>query len=533
MAWFRDETRHINADVRIDCKLKRPNTLILNGRIVTMDGSSTVIEDGVLVIDGKRIVHCAPSDQPLPERFKDQSAVRTGGTIYPGLFELHNHPAYNSIPLWVVPRHFDRRDQWRRSDEYGRFVKKPATLLTHDPTSQNARAVVRFVECRALLGGVTTTQGLSLNGMNANETAAYAGLVRNVELPDDMTWPAALDHIGDFTSHAGAQQKYGPIIGDRSKPFLLHLSEGIDEESRVFFESLRKPDGSYLIGSNLVGIHATALNPTQMARMRNSAGIVWSPLSNLLLYGDTTDVIQAKTAGVPIALGSDWGPSGTKNLLGELKMARIVSAHLGGVFSDRELAAMVTTTPAGMVGWNDFLGSLEVGKIADCVVLDGVTDDPYTQLINATESDILTVVIDGRPRAGRATIIDPGTAGVEMLRVAKQDLVVDVVDRGHPLEGMALSTAIVTLSHALAHLPDLADQFQTQHRLIDGGAGRFFVDLDMDEAYARAVMAGKISIGRDEVEPMELDPITEVDDLRFRARLKQNINIPEWLREAL
>ena len=52
--------------------------------------------------------------------------------------------------------------------------------------------------------------------------------------------------------------------------------------------------------------------------------MVWSPLSNLLLYGATADVAAAQAAGVSIGLGSDWSPAGSKNLLGELKVARLV-----------------------------------------------------------------------------------------------------------------------------------------------------------------------------------------------------------------
>ena len=58
---------------------------------------------------------------------------------------------------------------------------------------------------------------------------------------------------------------------------------------------------------------------------QNKASMVWSPLSNLLLYGGTADVKSARAAGVPVALGSDWSPSGSKNLLNELKIAKIVN----------------------------------------------------------------------------------------------------------------------------------------------------------------------------------------------------------------
>ena len=49
--------------------------------------------------------------------------------------------------------------------------------------------------------------------------------------------------------------------------------------------------------------------------------MVWSPMSNLLLYGGTADIAAALAAGVRIGIGSDWSPSGSKNLLGELKVA--------------------------------------------------------------------------------------------------------------------------------------------------------------------------------------------------------------------
>ncbi|MPR08864.1 amidohydrolase family protein [Microvirga tunisiensis] len=533
MAWFREETRQIRALSVAPNKLSPPSRLVLRGRIVTMDEAFNVIPDGLLAIEDKHIVHCAPSDQPLPGDFAAHKPIDVNGTIYPGLFELHNHPSYNAIPLWAVPAAYQRRKQWQDAAKYERFVKNPATLLTHDPLSNNARAVIRFVESRALLGGVTTTQGLSILKMDNNEKAAYAGLVRNVELPDDKSWPIAEDRIGDFTSFDQANKKYGPILGDKTKPFLLHLSEGTDDISRGFFEALKRPDGSYLIGANLIGIHATALNPEQMGRMKESGGIVWSPLSNFLLYGATTDVASAVKSGVPIALGSDWGPSGTKNLLGELKIARIVSAQLGSLFSDLDLARMVTSTPARMMGWGEFLGSLEVGKIADLLVLDGTSKDPYAQLVEAWESEIIAVLIDGRPRIGRASVIDPTTKGVEMLRVGQQDMVLDIIDRGHPLDGMALGTAISTLSYALEHLPDLAEQFLPQHQLMREAADRFYVQLDMDEDYAMELMIGAKAIGRTDVEPMVLDPITEIDDDQFRVRIKQNINIPQWLRSAL
>jgi 5-methylthioadenosine/S-adenosylhomocysteine deaminase len=73
-------------------------------------------------------------------------------------------------------------------------------------------------------------------------------------------------------------------------------------------------------------------------------------------------VIAAISAGVTVAIGCDWAPSGTKNILGELKIAKLTSGQLNGVFSDQQLVSMVTTVPAKMMGWDAFLGPSRAGS---------------------------------------------------------------------------------------------------------------------------------------------------------------------------
>ena len=59
--------------------------------------------------------------------------------------------------------------------------------------------------------------------------------------------------------------------------------------------------------------------------------------------------------------GSDWSPSGSKNLLGELKVAWLVVQQIGGVVRP-DIIAMATRTAAKILGWGSVLDTLEVGK---------------------------------------------------------------------------------------------------------------------------------------------------------------------------
>lgn len=530
MALFREQTRLGLERFRVAA----PHQLVLRGRIATLDSGGSIIPDGFVCVQETLIASVTPSEKGVPPAFQGSPVIQTGGTIYPGLIELHNHPAYNAIPLWNVPKRYLNRGQWRNDPLYKRKVANPATLLTHHPQDIYPKSVARLVECRALLGGVTTTQGLTLSSLG-NTVSYYQGLVRIVEFSYGANWPTANDHINDFSSFAEFQQTYGPVMNDALSRLVIHLCEGTDQTTKALFANLIDPNGKPLISSNLITIHGTALGPAQFASLTPAGGLIWSPMSNFLLYGDTTKLPDAISAGVTVAVGCDWAPSGTKNLLGELKIARLTSNHLKqGLFSDEHLVRMVTTIPATMMGWGAFLGSVESGKLADLLVIGRADGDPYSTLIAATESDVAAVLIGGKLRAGRASLVDPTTPGVELIHIANQSMVLDLVDDpSQPLANVTLQGSIATLSYALEHLPDLARTFQTGHAELMGAPSRFRIRLEMDEPLALDAMSGAVAIGPGDVDPMELDPITAVDDTTFVQRLKSNVNLPSWLKAAL
>jgi hypothetical protein len=136
------------------------------------------------------------------------------------------------------------------------------------------------------------------------------------------------------------------------------------------------------------------------------ADLVWSPISNLLLYGNTTDVRAADAAGLTISLAPDWGPSGSKNNLHELKVADLWNQEvMDSYFTNYELAAMATSNPAKAAGWGSFVGQLKSGMYADLVVLDTFHDDPYRNLIEAIDADVRLTVVHGKAVFGDTDIM--------------------------------------------------------------------------------------------------------------------------------
>jgi 5-methylthioadenosine/S-adenosylhomocysteine deaminase len=138
-----------------------------------------------------------------------------------------------------------------------------------------------------------------------------------------------------------------------------------------------------------------------------------APFSNLWLYGKTTDVVAAGKAGLIVCLGADWSPSGSKSVLGELKVADLHSkVALGGALTDRDLCAMVTCNPAQALGWENLVGRLKAGLRGDFVVMaaKGADKDAYRTLIESVEADVLLVAINGYPIYGTADLMTVASA---------------------------------------------------------------------------------------------------------------------------
>src|SRR5262245_5177441 len=103
----------------------------LAGRVVTMNAKNDIIDNAVLYVRGGAISAVGEAGAETPEGFADVPVTRTGGTIFPGLIELHNHLPYNILPLWQVPKRYTNRDQWGSgaNPDYQKLISGPMKIL--------------------------------------------------------------------------------------------------------------------------------------------------------------------------------------------------------------------------------------------------------------------------------------------------------------------------------------------------------------------------------------------------------------------
>ncbi len=347
-------------------------------------GFVSVNPDGLIATVGSR----RPNSVPV---------LDTDGVILPGLIDLHGHPDFNVFAPWEPPNTFANRYQWRASDIYRQLIRDPQNrLLGALPLGTQER----YAEVRALVGGVTAIQGAS--GREVTDTHS---VVRHVDLPifgaararTLIDLPFAGTPAADYLKSIVAQIATGTVDA-----FYLHLAEGRPDDPVSAAEFDRLVSFGALTSATIV-IHGTGLDRTQLGQMAEAgAKLVWSPQSNLRLYGVTSAAADALAVGLPLAVGADWLPSGSLSLLAELKVARRVLAQQGHPVSSQALVEMVTSGAAAIAGLADKLGSIEAGRPADLVVLERRREDPWLNVVEAEPSWIELVCVNGSPAYGRS-----------------------------------------------------------------------------------------------------------------------------------
>ena len=364
-----------------------PAPFALHGAVITPDGAWSsgyvTVANGVI----ERVSKRKPTDVAV---------LATDGVILPGLLDLHGHPEFNVFAAWEPPKLYDNRYAWRRSKPYQALVRDPQNILL---TQVPPKTQTRYAEVRALVGGVTGIQGAS-----GASSASSEPLVRNL---DQWAFGAhRARSMIDLPSGSFGLPSFEAVMkritaGDVNA-FYLHLSEGRrgDAVSAKEFQRVLTLGGA-TSSTNI--IHGSALTVDDLHTVAGlGCRLVWSPQSNLRLYGETTLAGEAIAAGMPVALGADWLPSGSTSLLAEMKVARRELARQGHPIAAADLVAMVTSVAARLAGLEDHLGSLAVGRPADLVVLERHHPDPYENVCLADPSWVDLVCIGGDVTYGRA-----------------------------------------------------------------------------------------------------------------------------------
>jgi len=375
---------------------------LLKGNVLT---ASVMYRGGQVAVDAGGKISCVGCDCAVGG---ETTITCPDASISPGLINTHDHITFDQNPPYTdTGERYEDRQQWRKALDNHHDIPAPGSATADQ---------IRWAELRFLMGGATSIVG----------SGGQAGLLRNLDQAANLegllkkevefqTFPlddsSGKRRMGDCnyagTNGPDTAGKPSVAAADAYEP---HTSEGIDatarneflcETSASYDTSMPGTSNNLLLGKTAM-IHAIGLTAADYGAMAAAkTSLIWSPRSNITLYGDTARITTAARLGVRIALGTDWLPSGSMNLLRELACADSFNAkYLEHYFRDDQLWLMVTGNAAGVTATDDVIGSLAVGKVADISVFAAHGKAPFRAVLEAEPKDVALVMRGGKTLYG-------------------------------------------------------------------------------------------------------------------------------------
>jgi 5-methylthioadenosine/S-adenosylhomocysteine deaminase len=402
--------------------------LVRNARILTMNDRLDVLRGAVGVRDGR-----IETIGEEPPGSYDRTVDAHGSFLLPGFIQTHVHLCQtlfrglaDDLPLmeWL------RRRVWP---------------LEAAHTASSLRASARLAAAELLQSGTTTV--LTMETVHDTDTVCEAigetGLRATIGkclMDADEETPSRLrertrDAIdeslrlhGRWHGSAGGRLRiaFAPrfalscsrdllsAIGTLSaaKEVLVHThaAESTAEmalvRARTGLENVAYLASTGLMSRRLCAAHCIWVDEhAQQLLAEHDVRVLHCPGSNLKLGSGLAPVVELRARGVCVSLGADGAACNNRlDMFQEMRLASLIQAvrHEPGVLTARDVTWMATREGARALHLEHDIGSIEVGKRADLIVVasDGPhlapSDDPYSTLVYAASGrDVRHTIVDG------------------------------------------------------------------------------------------------------------------------------------------
>ncbi len=403
--------------------------VIHNGSVITMNSKVDMINNGVLCIKNDTLAKIEPHENhtPLPEGKKIIDAQ--GGIMMPGLVNTHTHLPMalfrglaDDLPLsvWLNEHIFPAESNHihPESVRLGALLSGAEMLLSGTTTccdgyfyEDNVAAAVNDIGMRAILGqGVIDfpAPGVSKPEDNVDNAIRFIQKWKNIS---PLITPSMFCH-SPYTCSEATLKKAKDAADANGVLFQIHTAETKDEYVSIQTKHHTTPvkylDKIGIIDQNTLLVHAVWLDNDDIEIMaKRRASVSHNPESNMKLASGIAPVPALLKAGVTVGLGTD-GCASNNNLDLFSEMDTAAKLHKVNTMDPTVMDAvtvlkMATIDGAKSLGLQDIIGSLEVGKKADVIIIDTRKPhlipvyNPVSHIVYAAKgSDVQDVIVDGK-----------------------------------------------------------------------------------------------------------------------------------------
>lgn len=445
------------------------NTVITGATVVTMDGQRRELADGHVVVEDNRIsaVGAGPAPYVPGARIVDGR----GCLVTPGFVNTHQHlyqwvtrglAADATLFEWLTTLY----PVWAGIDEESVHVAARAALsqlaLTGcttaadhhyvfpreggDPLAASILAAsevgLRFHPARGSMDLSRKDGGLPPDSVVQDRdeilAATEAAITRWHDPGVDSMLRISVAPCSPFSVSEGLMRDAAALARSAGVRLHTHLAETVDEaawcDERLGCTPLEYAEQLGWTGPDVWFAHGIHFDDAEVKRLGAAGtGVAHCPSSNARLGAGIARAADLRAAGAPVGLGVDGAASNEAgSLLEEARHAVLFARARGGprALGIRDALEMATLDGARILGRDDEIGSVEVGKLADLAVwrLDTLAhagiEDPVAALVLGSTPPLELLLVNGRPvvEQGRMVTVDESALAVQVARI-QRDLV--------------------------------------------------------------------------------------------------------------
>jgi 5-methylthioadenosine/S-adenosylhomocysteine deaminase len=407
-----------------------PDLIIKDALLVSMAEGQEPMQGTDLLVAGGRIVGiCTQRERGEPLMDNVEIINAGGGIVMPGLINSHNHAAMtlfrglaDDLPLkqWLFEKIFPAEAKYLSIETvYSGALLACLEMIASGTTTfadgyffQDATVkAVHESGLRALVAqGVIDFPAPGVKDPKENLNVAKAFIEKWLDF-SDLIIPGMACH-GPVTCSSDTLKGAWEISRNFNLPLQIHLSETEDEVKDVMKTYGKRPvqylDDLGLINDGLIADHSIHLDDHELECLRKKGvKVVHVPESNMKLGAGIARVFEMIEMGLTVGIGTD-GCSSNNNM--DIFQEMDTAAKLSKVFpldpirlDAKTVIKMATVWGAEVLGLEKQIGTLEVGKQADIIVLDPRSPnlcpiyDPFSAIVYAaTGGDVKDVIVNGK-----------------------------------------------------------------------------------------------------------------------------------------
>ena len=409
--------------------------------IVTCDQDFHVYLDGILAIKESQIVYVGQEKQEILDQ-AEQLIDYQGAWIMPGLVNCHTHSAMTGLRgicddsnlhewledyIWPAEAEFTPDMTTKAVKEALTEMLQSGTTTFNDMYNPNGVEIEKIYEAvkaskmRCYFSPTLFSSDVEMTDETIARTRAVIETIKGYRDPNFKVMVAP--HSPYSCSRELLEASLN--LAKEDIPLHIHVAE-TKEESGIILKRYGKRPIAFLdelgyLDHQAVFAHGVELNEAEIARLADSkVAIAHNPISNLKLASGIAPVIQLQKAGVPVGIATDSVASNNNlDMFEEGRTAALLQKMKSGDASQFPIETVLkalTIEGAKVLGMEDEIGSLEIGKQADFLVIQPQgkihlqpQENMLSHLVYAVKSsDVDDVYIAGEQvvRAGKVLTVD-------------------------------------------------------------------------------------------------------------------------------